>query len=67
MFNEKLYEEAKEKISWISNFIIEYGEKFTALPWKHIDTFKKNLTKLLEQLLRWLVELWLKTLKIDNH
>lgn len=32
MFNEKLYEEAKEKISWISNFIIEYGEKFTALP-----------------------------------
>lgn len=43
MFNEKLYEEAKEKISWISNFLIEYGDKFDKLPLKQRDTFKKRI------------------------
>ena len=47
MFNEKLYEEAKEKISWISNFLIEYGDKFDELPLEQIDTFKKEFDEAL--------------------
>lgn len=52
MFNEKLYEEVNEKNSWITNFLIEYGDKFDELPLKQQMRLKKNLTKLLEQLLR---------------
>lgn len=47
MFNEKLYEEANEKISWISNFLIEYGDKFDELPLKQQDIFKKEFDEAL--------------------
>lgn len=47
MFNEKLYEEANEKISWISNFLIEYGDKFDELPLKQQDVFKKEFDEVL--------------------
>lgn len=47
MFNEKLYEEAKEKMSWISNFLVEYGDKFDELPLKQQDAFKKEFDEVL--------------------
>ena len=47
MFNEKLYEEANEKMSWISNFLFEYGDKFDELPLEQIDTFKKEFDEAL--------------------
>lgn len=52
MFNEKLYEEAKKKMGWISNFLVEYGDKFDELPLKQQDTFKKEFDEALRAIFK---------------
>ena len=67
MFNEKLYEEAKEKNSWISNFLIEYGNKFDELSVKQIDTFKKEFDEALRATFKMFSGALTKDIKIGNH
>ena len=68
MFNEKLYEEGKETMSWISNFLIEYGDKFDELPLKQQDAFKKEFAEALRATFKMVSGALTKDIKkIDNH